>query len=162
MENINFNSKDLLQQLEDITVTHDEFCEIVKRNTTSLWEDKLECTTECVVIEETNLEMMVDDNYETKHFTGFKDAYNKLTEAVERRMPIRITKKSVITGKTSVLMIYARLADVNRWNNGALVQDALHYLDPATREFLISGMTPSEQEEYFSRGHIIDDDYEEE
>ena len=40
---------------------------------------------------------------------------------------------------------------MEEWQNGSLVQVAFPYLSPDEREFLITGLTPSEWDEMFRR-----------
>lgn len=47
-----------------------------------------------------------------------------------------------VTGETYSVICHA--ADHCAWLDGKLIQDALPYLSAEQREFLISGMTPSE------------------
>ena len=40
--------------------------------------------------------------------------------------------------------------DLARWSRGAMVQEAMPYLTPAEREFIISGVLPGEWDALFS------------
>ena len=55
----------------------------------------------------------------------------------------KVTVYSLISGKPATLPILMRREDYNRWISGeAYIQDALAYLLPSEREFLLSGIMP--------------------
>lgn len=60
-----------------------------------------------------------------------------------------IAKESAISGKVSEITILADPKDIERWNRGELIQNALPYLTIDEREFLMTGITPEEWEETF-------------
>jgi hypothetical protein len=63
------------------------------------------------------------------------------------KRPTEITKVSQLTGNTHTMTIMLDPKDVARWQQGVLIQDALPYLSPAEREFLMTGATDEEWEE---------------
>lgn len=69
-----------------------------------------------------------------------------------------ITKKSIITGKDHQMDLPVTEEQLTRWQRGELIQNVMPELTPVQREFLISGMTPEEQEEIFGNGSQDDDD----
>ena len=67
----------------------------------------------------------------------------KITQVVYRRSPL--------TGHMSQLSISFRPEDMILWDKGGTnIQDALPYLSPEEREFLLSGITPEEWKFFFS------------
>lgn len=62
---------------------------------------------------------------------------------------MRITKISTLTGKINVRDIPVTAAQLLRWDEGELIQNAMPNLSADDREFLISGATPEEWEEAF-------------
>lgn len=65
------------------------------------------------------------------------------------KQKLRITKRSMFSGKMSQMEIEADPDDIDKWRNGTLIQDALPYLSSEEREFLISGMSVQEQRDFF-------------
>ena len=66
------------------------------------------------------------------------------------KVPTQISKVSMITGRKHTRTIVLDPADLDRWQNSdVLIQHAMPYLSSDDREFLISGVTPSEWEEAF-------------
>jgi hypothetical protein len=58
---------------------------------------------------------------------------------------MRITKKSILTGKTRTIDLPITEAQLARYHAGeALIQDILPHLTPAEREFLMTGITDEE------------------
>lgn len=62
---------------------------------------------------------------------------------------MKITRTSWISGRTHVMDIPVSQEQVDLWVEGALIQDVMPDLSPDQREFMISGSTPEEWEEYF-------------
>ena len=62
---------------------------------------------------------------------------------------VRITKTSMLSGQQGCMDLPIRQGQLDRWRNGALIQDAMPQLDADQREFLISGITPAEWNEAF-------------
>lgn len=59
----------------------------------------------------------------------------------------KFTRISLFSGKENTMDIDVTEEQLNNWQRGALIQDALPDLTPAEREFLISGMTEDEWNE---------------
>ena len=53
-----------------------------------------------------------------------------------------ITKQSVMTGEKNTMLLPVTNEQINRWQNGELIQNVFPHLTPSEREFLISGVTP--------------------
>jgi len=65
----------------------------------------------------------------------------------EHRELILVGRTSERSGKRRHALIEANPDDIIAWRSGeARIQDALPYLTPDEREFLITGMTPDEWE----------------
>ena len=62
---------------------------------------------------------------------------------------MRIVKTSQLTGNTHTMSIDVTLAQLDAWANGALIQDAMPNLTADEREFIMTGITPSEWVEAF-------------
>ena len=60
---------------------------------------------------------------------------------------VRITKTSMLSGQQSCMDLPIRQGQLDRWRNGALIQDALGVVDADQREFLMTGITPAEWNE---------------
>lgn len=57
---------------------------------------------------------------------------------------IRITKRSVFTGKLNSMILPVTLEEIRAWQNGVLIQVAMPQLDADQAEFLKTGATPQE------------------
>ena len=55
-----------------------------------------------------------------------------------------ITKTSVMTGEKNEMLLPVTNEQIERWQNGELIQNVFPHLTPSEREFLISGVTPEE------------------
>ncbi len=71
---------------------------------------------------------------------------------------MKVTKQSPLTGREHTMDILITQDQLDRWNNGELVQQVFDNLTDSEREFLISGIpeeewneyiTSSEEEEYY-------------
>ena len=62
---------------------------------------------------------------------------------------MNIKKQSIFTGVTSVMDLDITAEQINRWEEGELVQKVFPYLSIVEREFLITGASPEEQAEFF-------------
>lgn len=60
-----------------------------------------------------------------------------------------ITKRSVVSYKDHTLDIPITQAQYDQWQTGTLIQDCMPNLSPGQREFLITGITPSEWDSIF-------------
>ena len=65
-----------------------------------------------------------------------------------------ITKQSVMTGEKNTMLLPVTNEQINRWQNGELIQNVFPHLSPSEREFLISGVTPEEWD-------VVNEDMEE-
>ncbi len=64
---------------------------------------------------------------------------------------MKITRTSQATGIERTMEIKVTQEQLNAWEDGTLIQDAMPELNEDEREFLISGMTPQEWEHIFER-----------
>lgn len=62
---------------------------------------------------------------------------------------IKITRTSSLTGKTNTLELPVTTEQIRRYENGELLQVAFPNLTPPEREFIKTGITPAEWEEFF-------------
>jgi hypothetical protein len=60
---------------------------------------------------------------------------------------MRITKMSIISGKTTFMDLDITDAQLRRWKGGELIQNVFPHLSPDEREFLMTGITHDEWEE---------------
>ena len=60
-----------------------------------------------------------------------------------------ITKRSPFSGKVHEMDIPVTQKQIDAWQNGVLIQDAMPNLTPDQREFIKTGITPEEWEETF-------------
>lgn len=65
-----------------------------------------------------------------------------------------ITKQSVMTGEKNTMLLPVTNEQIDRWQNGELIQNVFPHLTPSEREFLISGVTPEEWD-------VVNEDMEE-
>jgi len=61
-----------------------------------------------------------------------------------------ITRTSPFTGTTISMNIAVTQAQLDAWQAGTLIQDAMPNLSADEREFIMTGITPEEWEELFS------------
>jgi hypothetical protein len=62
---------------------------------------------------------------------------------------IAVTRTSQLSGIRRTLTLRMRYDDYLRWQEGTLIQEALPYLTPDQREFLMTGITEEEWEDMF-------------
>ena len=62
-----------------------------------------------------------------------------------------ITKTSPFTGLTHTRSINVTDDQLDRWQQGALIQDVMPNLSPDEREFIMTGITPNEWDEEFGK-----------
>ena len=62
-----------------------------------------------------------------------------------------IEKKSMFTGITRTLELDVTAEEYENWTNGMLIQDAMPRLTVEEREYLITGVTPHEWNEFMER-----------
>jgi hypothetical protein len=60
-----------------------------------------------------------------------------------------VYRENIITKRVNVMDLPINQEQIDAWKNGALIQDVMRDLDEDQREFLISGMMPSEFEALF-------------
>jgi hypothetical protein len=60
-----------------------------------------------------------------------------------------ITRKSLISGNINTMSLPITEEQYNAWEQGTLVQVAMPHLTPDEREFVMSGITPTEWAETF-------------
>lgn len=61
-----------------------------------------------------------------------------------------VTKTSMITGRKSTLWVEGLTQDMLKsWEDGALIQEALSSIPQELREFIMSGITPTEWNNVF-------------
>ena len=66
-----------------------------------------------------------------------------------RSLQMKITKTSMISGKTNSMEINVSIDQYQSWIDGELIQVAMPHLSADEREFIKTGITPSEWEENF-------------
>jgi hypothetical protein len=64
---------------------------------------------------------------------------------------MEITKKSLLTGKVHTMWLPITQHQLDMWEGGELIQNVMPELSPEEREFLISGITPKEWDEYYGK-----------
>jgi hypothetical protein len=57
---------------------------------------------------------------------------------------MKITRESTVSGKTHEMEIPVTQEQLDRWNNGMLIQNAMPNLGPDQREFIKTGIAPDE------------------
>jgi|TARA_B110000503_G_C6851165_1_gene290884 hypothetical protein len=72
---------------------------------------------------------------------------------------LEVTKKSIISGKTNTMELDITQEDLDRYEqvSGLLVQAVFPQLSSSEREFLISGITPTEWNDTFGEEENDDD-----
>ena len=60
-----------------------------------------------------------------------------------------ITRTSLLSGKTSSREVPVTEAQINLWQGGMLIQNAMPNLSPEDREFIKTGITPEEWDTTF-------------
>ena len=64
---------------------------------------------------------------------------------------MRVMKRSIFSGKIHEMDLPITLDQLDRWNNGELIQNVFTNLSDDEREFLMTGITPEEWDEVFDR-----------
>ena len=62
---------------------------------------------------------------------------------------MKITRTSPVSGVTRTLDIPVTQAQLDSWNSGALIQNAMPNLSADDREFIMTGIAPEEWEAMF-------------
>ena len=60
-----------------------------------------------------------------------------------------ITKASILSGKIKTRGIPVTQDQLDNWNSGTLIQNAMPNISPDDREFLMTGITPEEWDKTF-------------
>ena len=60
-----------------------------------------------------------------------------------------VCRKSPVTGQFNQMEMKFNAEDYKDWQNGVLIQDAMPYLSPDEREFLMTGCTPEDWDTMF-------------
>ena len=55
-----------------------------------------------------------------------------------------VWKKSMVSGREQAMFLPITNDELERWQNGELIQNAMPQLNDEQREFLMTGITPSE------------------
>jgi len=64
---------------------------------------------------------------------------------------MKITKTSIWSKKTRTMDLDITEAQIEKWENGELIQNAFPNLNGDEREFLLTGMTPEEWDAAFGK-----------
>jgi hypothetical protein len=67
-----------------------------------------------------------------------------------------ITKTSMLSGNTSSMDIDVSQDQIDLWQGGSLIQDAMPNLSADEREFIMTGITPAE----WGEDPCLDEDYQ--
>jgi hypothetical protein len=62
---------------------------------------------------------------------------------------MEITRTSPLTGTVNTIWLDITIDEVLAWQHGALAQDVWPHLSDDEREFIMSGITPSEWDDIF-------------
>lgn len=68
---------------------------------------------------------------------------------------MKITRKSPFSGKINSMEIDVTQDQIDRWQNGELIQNAMPNLTPDEREFIKTGIEPEEWDSMF--GNLRDE-----
>ena len=63
-----------------------------------------------------------------------------------------VRRANIFTGRVRELELDVTQEQIERWQNGELIQNVMPHLSVDEREFLISGMLPEEWDAYISDG----------
>ena len=74
---------------------------------------------------------------------------------------MQITRTSMISGNTNTMELNVTQEQLTAWESGVHIQVAMPQLNAEEREFVKTGMTPTEWEELFGEEED-EDDYEDE
>jgi len=62
---------------------------------------------------------------------------------------MQITRTSMISGNTHTMDINVTHKQIDAWESGVLIQNAMPHLNADEREFIKTGITPTEWDETF-------------
>ena len=65
---------------------------------------------------------------------------------------MKVTKKSPHSGNINTMEIPVTDKQLETWQSGTLIQNAMPNLTPDQREFLMTGLTPEDWTEMFGEG----------
>jgi len=68
----------------------------------------------------------------------------------DRLLPTQFDRKDIFTGKINTMVLNVSLDQMMAYHDGELVQEAFPQLSVEEREFLISGVLPEDQDQYWS------------
>ena len=60
-----------------------------------------------------------------------------------------IKRESIISGKSSTMDLPVTQRQIDMWQSGMCIQDCMPHLEIKQREFLITGMSIEEQDQFF-------------
>jgi len=63
---------------------------------------------------------------------------------------MKITKTSILSGKTRIKKINVNQSQIDKWVAGMLIQDAMPNISADEREFIMTGITPEEWDLHFN------------
>jgi len=63
---------------------------------------------------------------------------------------MKITKTSILSGKTRTKEINVNQSQIDKWVAGMLIQDAMPNISVDEREFIMTGSTPEEWDSTFN------------
>jgi hypothetical protein len=65
-----------------------------------------------------------------------------------------ITKRSMMTGQKHSMSLDVTENQLNAWHSGGMIQEVMPHLTAGEREFLMTGITPSEWAQQYGHGDI--------
>jgi len=74
---------------------------------------------------------------------------------------MQITRTSMISGNTNTMELNVTQEQLTAWESGVHIQVAMPQLNAEEREFVKTGMTPTEWEELFGEEEDEEDNYDE-
>ena len=74
---------------------------------------------------------------------------------------MQITKTSIFSGNTNTMELNVTQEQLTAWESGVHIQVAMPQLNAEEREFVKTGMTPTEWEELFGEEEDEEDNYDE-
>ena len=74
---------------------------------------------------------------------------------------MQITRTSMISGNTNTMELNVTQEQLTAWESGVNIQVAMPQLDADEREFIKTGVTPTEWQELFGEEEDEEDNYDE-
>ena len=74
---------------------------------------------------------------------------------------MQITKTSIFSGNTNTMELNVTQEQLTAWESGVNIQVAMPQLNAEEREFVKTGMTPTEWDELFGEEEDEEDNYDE-